>query len=82
MKPTSDQLSLFDELLATPMPTPGSCEFERHLFLYGEKPKSLCGFRGSGVWVNCRDIGHCVWDGWDQRGTSDGLTTDDGGDEE
>lgn len=73
-------LDLFGE---QPMPTPGQCQFELHLLEHGEKPKSACGFRGTTVWTNCREVGKCLWDGWHQQGTSDGLTTggdDDGGD--
>lgn len=28
------------------------------------------------------ECGHCLWDGWWQRGTCDGLSIDDGGEEE
>lgn len=69
----SDQLTLdlFDE---PPLPTPGECPFERYLLECGQKLKSKCGFRGTIIWTNCRDVGRCLWDGWHQQGTSDGLT--------
>nr|DAM79909.1 MAG TPA: hypothetical protein [Caudoviricetes sp.] len=71
---SADQLTLdlFDE---PPLPTPDACPFELYLLDYGQKLKSKCGFRGSVIWTNCRDAGHCLWDGWHQQGTSNGLTT-------
>jgi len=80
MQPKSDQLSLFDE---PPMPEPGACGFERGIFAATDsKPKSKCMFRGVLIYTNCRECGHCVWEGWHLHGVSKGLVTDEGGDEE
>lgn len=56
------QLSL--DFSEPPMPQTGSCEFERKTF----GGKSCCLFRGREVWTNCRERGHCIWDGWHQHG--------------
>lgn len=80
MPATSNQPSLFDD---PPMPEPYRCDYECGVLDEGgAKPKSKCTFRGSAVWTNCRECGHCLWDGWWQRGTCDGLSIDDGGEEE
>lgn len=79
---SAEQLAL-DLFGDQPMPTPGRCQFELHLLEHGQKQKSACGFRGAAVWTNCREVGKCLWDGWHQKGTSDGLTMggeDDGSD--
>lgn len=74
-------LSLFDE---QPLPEPFACEFEvGAINVGGGKPKSKCSFRGAIIWTNCRECGHCVWDGWHQQGSADGLAScedDEGGD--
>lgn len=79
MSSACDQPSLFDE---PPMPEPCACEFERGVFAATEsKPKSRCMFRGVLIWTNCRECGHCVWEGWHLCGVSRGLVIDEGGDE-
>lgn len=52
-----------------PMPDPESCSYERKRW-HG---KTLCSFRGREIWTNCREWGKCVWKGWWQLGSSDGL---------
>ena len=79
MSMRSDQLSLFEE---PPMPEPDACEYERRIISYGAKPKSLCVFRGVPIWTNCRECGHCVWEGWHLCGVSKGLSMDEGGEDE
>lgn len=80
MSSSCDQLSLFEE---SPMPEPGACEYERGVFAATEsKPKSRCVFRGVLIWTNCRECGHCVWEGLHLRGVSSGLAVDDGGGED
>ena len=39
-------------------------------------------FRGILIWTNCRECGHCVWEGWHLRGMSKGLVMDEGGEDE
>lgn len=58
-----------------PMPQPGSCEFERKTF----GGKSCCLFRGREVWTNCRERGHCMWDGWHQQGAPEAFCGDEDG---
>lgn len=68
-----DQLSLdFGE---PPIPTPGACEFERKTF----SAKSCCLFRGREIWTNCRECGHCIWDGWHQHGAPDVICDEEDG---
>ena len=57
------------------MPDPEACEFERMRL----RSKTCCMFAGRDVWTNCREVGHCVWDGWHQRGDTAAV---DGADEE
>jgi hypothetical protein len=45
-----------------PMPAPEACGYE----LKRWRGKTLCAFRGHEIWTNCREVGHCVWDGWHQ----------------
>ena len=80
MSSSCDQLSLFEE---PPLPDPGACEYENGFFnATGNKPKSRCMFRGVLIWTNCRECGHCVWEGWHLRGMSKGLVMDEGGEDE
>ena len=39
-------------------------------------------FRGVLIWTNCRECGHCLWEGWHLRGVSKGLVMDEGGEDE
>lgn len=52
MKACEGQLSLFACV-------PGACRHEvgRH------KDKSKCMLKGGVVYTNCREAGHCVWEG-------------------
>lgn len=63
---TNEQLSLFEE---PSLPTPNGCSFEAYLLELGEGMKSKCIFRGSEVWTNCREVGHCIWSGWHEHDT-------------
>ena len=47
-----------------PMPDPEACDFERKRW----SSKTCCTFVGRDVYTNCREVGHCIWDGWHQRG--------------
>lgn len=67
------QLSL--DFSEPPMPQTGSCEFERKTF----GGKSCCLFRGREVWTNCRERGHCIWDGWHQQGAPDVICDEEDG---
>ena len=60
-----------------------ACEYENGFFnATGNKPKSRCMFRGVLIWTNCRECGHCLWEGWHLRGVSKGLVMDEGGKDE
>lgn len=67
------QLSL--DFREPPMPQPGACEFEESTY----KTKSRCVFHGHLVFTNCREVGHCVWDGWHQQGAPDVIRADEDG---
>lgn len=75
------QEALFD-LEEPEMPRPGCCEFEAVTVALGSQLKSRCLFRGRPVYTNCREVGHCVWDGWYQRCTCDSVVRlDEGGED-
>lgn len=71
----SEQGQLSLDFREPPMPTPGECEFERKTF----NTKSCCLFRGREIWTNCREVGHCVWDGWHQQGAPDVICDEEDG---
>ena len=52
-----------------PMPDPEACDFERKRLA----SKTCCTFAGRNVWTNCREVEHCIWDGWHQQGAPDAF---------
>lgn len=75
MKRNSAQETLPLDFGEPPMPDPEACEFEsiRHC------GKTCCTFVGRDVWTNCREVGHCVWDGWHQQGAPDVICDEEDG---
>lgn len=45
-------------------PDPEECDFGRKRLA----SKTCCTFAGRDVWTNCREVGHCIWDGWRKQG--------------
>lgn len=75
MKRNSAQEALPLDFGEPPMPQPGACEFEESTY----KTKSRCVFCGHLVFTNCREVGHCVWDGWHQQGAPDVICDEEDG---
>lgn len=74
MKTSSDREALPLDF-RKPMPDPESCAFGRSRL----SGKTLCAFRGHETWTNCREAGHCVWDGWHQQGAPDVIYDEEDG---
>ncbi len=75
MKRSSPQEALALDFGGSPMPEPESCAFERSRL----SGKTLCAFRGHEIWTNCREAGHCIWDGWHQQGAPDAICDEEDG---
>lgn len=73
MKRNNHQEALALDFGEPPMPHPDACEFEAGRW----NGKTRCVFRGREIWTNCREVGHCVWDGWHQRGKPVAITDED-----
>lgn len=75
MKRNSTQGTLPLDFGEPPMPDPEACEFESMRY----RGKTCCTFVGRDVWTNCREVGHCVWDGWHQQGAPDVICDEEDG---
>lgn len=75
MTRNSGQPTLALDFGEQPMPDPESCDFDAKRW----RGKTCCMFRGHEVWTNCREIGHCVWDGWHQQGAPDVICDEEDG---
>ena len=75
MKRNSAQETLPLDFGEPPMPDPEACEFESMRY----RGKTCCTFVGRDVWTNCREVGHCVWDGWHQQGALDVICDEEDG---
>lgn len=75
MKRNSAQGTLPLDFAEPPMPYTEACEFDRTRW----KGKTCCMFRGHEIWTKCREVGHCVWDGWHQQGAPDVICDEEDG---
>ena len=53
MKACEGQLSLFGDNV------PGACAHESGTY----ESKSKCELKGRLIYTNCREVGHCIWEG-------------------